>query len=420
MAARPRDPDAMEILRHSSIDLPSVGQLAAAPHRVLFFVGALNVLAAMAWWALWLADARWGIVGFAPPPVHAGWAHAFVMQYQVLPPFIFGFLLTVFPRWMSLTELGRWHYVPVGVGLLGGQLVFLAGLAGFPLLIQAGVLATLAGWSAALAILGHLLWQDRGRTAHAVSCVLALVLGLAGLVLFALYLHGGDARLLFASIKIGSFGLLLPVYVTVAHRMFPFFAGNLCAGYVVWRPLWFLGAFWVLALAHLGLELCHAYAWLWLADLPLAALCSLWLWRTWPRGPVPALLRVLFVGYAWLPLALALYAAQSIRFLLDGHFMLGRAPAHALFIGFFGSVLVAMVTRVTQGHSGRALELGRVATFAFVLIQLVAVLRVAAEVFPDGLFWQVLATAGWLIAFLPWVLRSAWIYLTPRADGRPG
>ena len=26
----------------------------------------------------------------------------------------------------------------------------------------------------------------------------------------------------------------------------------------------------------------------------------------------------------------------------------------------------------------------------------------------------------WLLAFLPWVLRSAWIYLTPRADGKAG
>ena len=28
--------------------------------------------------------------------------------------------------------------------------------------------------------------------------------------------------------------------------------------------------------------------------------------------------------------------------------------------------------------------------------------------------------AGWLLAFLPWVLRSLSIYLHPRADGRPG
>ena len=28
--------------------------------------------------------------------------------------------------------------------------------------------------------------------------------------------------------------------------------------------------------------------------------------------------------------------------------------------------------------------------------------------------------AGWLVAFLPWALRSLSIYLRPRADGRPG
>src|SRR3546814_6210486 len=114
------------------------------------------------------------------------------------------------------------------------------------------------------------------------------------------------------------------------------------------------------------LELVHGYQWLWIADVPLLALASTWLWRNWPRGHVPALLRVLFLGYAWLPIALALYIAQSLVYGLDGDSILGRAPAHALFIGFFGSLLVAMVTRVTQGHSGRPLVFGGVATFAFV------------------------------------------------------
>ena len=30
------------------------------------------------------------------------------------------------------------------------------------------------------------------------------------------------------------------------------------------------------------------------------------------------------------------------------------------------------------------------------------------------------AGIGWLLAFLPWVLRSARIYLAPRVDGKPG
>ena len=118
------------------------------------------------------------------------------------------------------------------------------------------------------------------------------------------------------------------------------------------------------------------YAWLWLADMPLMALSA---YAAAGAGgqraaecrgqAMPALLRVLFIGFAWLPIAVRAVRVQSLWLLDAGEFMLGRAPAHALFIGFFGSLLVAMVTRVTQGHSGRPLELGWAAAFAFVVIQ---------------------------------------------------
>jgi uncharacterized protein involved in response to NO len=79
-----------------------------------------------------------------------------------------------------------------------------------------------------------------------------------------------------------------------------------------------------------------------------------------------------------------------------------------------------MVTRVTQGHSGRPLQLGGVAAFAFITVQITAVIRIGAELSPDILFWHSTAGLLWLLAFMPWVLRSAWIYLTPRADGQAG
>lgn len=393
---------------------------AKAPHRLLFAVGAANVLLAMAWWTVWLIDVRWRAVSLAQPAVYGGWIHAIVMQYQVLAPFMFGFLLTVFPRWMGLDDLRRRQYVPVGVGLLGGQLFTLAGAFGLEWALHVGAVLTIIGWSIGLFHLLRWLARDGGKTWHAVSCGGAMLLGFAGFLAYAVFLHTGDARLMFASIKIGSFGLLLPVYFTVAHRMFPFFAGNVVAGYRPWRPLWVLDTFWPLVLLHLALELVHGDQWLWLADAPLLALTGTWLWRNWPRGKAPALLRVLFLGFAWLPVALALYLVQNATYALQGDYILGRAPAHALFIGFFGSLLVAMVTRVTQGHSGRPLVFGGAATFAFVMIQLVAVTRIIAELVPDHMAWQAVAAAGWLLAFAPWVLRSLRIYATPRLDGKPG
>lgn len=399
----------------------SVRQLAQAPHRLMFFIGAGNLLLAMAWWACWLLAARFpALHGPGQPAIPAGWLHAFLMQYQVLASFMAGFLLTVFPRWMALPEVPRWRYAPVGLGLMGGQLATLAGALGAGPGLVVGWLLTSAGWLALILTLAPMLWRERGTTWHARSVFAALLLGFSGLLLHGAFLLGGSALLEFASIKLGTFGLLLPVYLTVAHRMFPFFAGNVLPNYQAWRPLWLLAAFWALLLVHLGLELTHGYAWIWIPDLALFVLTALTCWRWWPQSKAPGILVALFVGMAWLPMAFALFSAQGLGYLLTGVYALGRGPAHALFIGFFGSVLVAMVTRVTQGHSGRAMRMPASAWFAFVGVQLVAILRVVAEVQKDPLSWQVVAALGWLLVLAPWVLRLGRIYLSPRVDGRPG
>jgi uncharacterized protein involved in response to NO len=404
-----------------NISLPDIRLLAAAPHRFMFFVGASNVLLAVLWWTLYLINTRWQWFAMPQPAIPAGWMHAIIMQYQVLTPFIFGFLLTVFPRWMNLPALSRWHYVPVGLGLLGGQLLTLIGLFGFPHLLHLGLLQTAAGWIAGLFFLLTLLWKEKQTTWHAVSCAGALLLGLTGLLLVLAYEYTGNARLMFAAIKFGSFGLLLPIYFTVCHRMLPFFASAVIPDYKMFRPLWALAVFWCPALLHLALELVHGYAWLWLPDIALVIMTSTLLWRWWPRNKkMPALLKVLMLGFSWLPIAMLLHSIQSFWFFSTDEFILARAPAHALFVGFFGSLLVAMVTRVTQGHSGRPLELGRVAAFAFILIQITTVVRIVAEIMPDSLVWQSAAGILWLFAFVPWVFRSSWIYLTPRADGQAG
>ena len=387
----------------------------------MFFIGAGNLLLAMAWWAAWLAAQRWpDLLQVPQAATYPGWLHAFVMQYQVLPSFFFGFLLTVFPRWMGLHEVPRWRYVPVGIGMFGGQAMMLLGALGLEVALTVGVFMTLAGWGSGVWILGRLLRAERGRTWHARSCFAAMLLGLAGVACFGGFLVTGSPWWVLVGIKLGTFGVLLPVYLTVAHRMFPFFAGNVVPGYVAWRPMWLLAALWTLLLAHLALELLHAYAWLWLVDLPMLALSLCMLWRWWPRGRAPGLLSVLFVGLSWWPVAFALFSLQSLLYLATDTFVLGRAPAHALFVGLFGSVLVAMVSRVTQGHSGRPLAMYGLAWWAFVGIQCVAVLRITADLLPDVLLWQALAAFGWLLALAPWVARIGNIYLSPRVDGKPG
>jgi len=123
--------------------LPSPHLLTSAPNRLMFFIGARNLLLSMAWWSAWLIAARWPAFAMPQPTPYAGWLHAFVMQYQTLPSFFFGFLLTVFPKWTGQPEIARWRYLPVGLGIFGGQVTTLMGALGWSHGILVGLLLTL-------------------------------------------------------------------------------------------------------------------------------------------------------------------------------------------------------------------------------------------------------------------------------------
>ena len=396
--------------------------LAAAPHRPLFLAGTIVVLLNMAWWAVELTSMRFGLTGWPQPTIPAVYGHGMLIQYGLFPLFMFGFLLTTFPRWLDRPSLPAKRYLPVAGCIFGGYVLANVGLLHLPWLLKLGFALILVGYAVGVWTLAGVLRASLAeRRGHARSALIALSLGMLGLVAFLAYLFGAPDTCAQLAIKIGTFGLLLPIYFTVMHRMLPFFTGGKVKGYVVIRPVWSMPVVWVLLLLHLVLAWRNELGWLYLVDVPLALVFA-WhslSWRPW-KAMHPGILAVLHLAFAWLPVAFVLFAIQDVVYATSGQIILGRAPLHALGIGFFGSMLVAMVTRVTQGHSGRPMEMGKVPWLCFGLLQIVALVRIRAELGADMYLWLVIAAYGWLLAFLPWVLRSAWIYLTPRADGKPG
>jgi len=235
--------------------------------------------------------------------------------------------------------------------------------------------------------------------------------------------QGNDFALHFA-VRTALWGFLLPVFFAVCHRMVPFFSQNAVAGYVAWRPRWMLVAVVSLAYSRLLLGTAGEFRGLVVADVALAILtatCAVRWTSLGARGN--PLLWALYVAIAWLPVAMALQAARDASFVLTGEWALGRAPIHALGIGCFGGLLVAMATRVTMGHSGRPLAMDRWALGCFLAVQIAAIARVAGEVAtaPAAIRNLLLGSAAlWLLAFGVWGVRHSRIFLTPRADGRPG
>jgi uncharacterized protein involved in response to NO len=223
---------------------------------------------------------------------------------------------------------------------------------------------------------------------------------------------------------------IAPVYVTVAHRLIPFFTSSALPFFGAWRPSWVLTALLIVVVGHALLPL-PALAWpapLWgvLRAVLDAAGGLLVLYVAWRWGAVQSLknrlLAMLHIGFSWLGVALLLYAAGQVA-LLAGRpdLALGQAPLHALTMGFFGSVMVAMVTRVTAGHSGRKLVADDLVWALYWLLQAATVLRVAADALPalrNGTL--LVAIVAWCLALVPWALRSLPVYLSMRADRRPG
>lgn len=393
--------------------------LSAAPHRLFFATGLISLLLHSGWWTAMLAARAAGIGGLeAVRPALI--VHGATMLYLIFAPFMFGFLLTVFPRWMPAPQVSRGWIVAAFAFFNIGNLAVLAGLWSSPSLLATGWLMAASAFAILLGALLASLLRAANRAVHAITVVAGLAAGLLGMLLVARGLWNGDFSAWPLARGAGLWGFLLVVYFSVCHRMVPFFSSRVVPGYRSWRPDWVLYLFVALAIARAGLE--TVPRWGWLATIPMAALgvtCAL-RWRPADYRGV-RLLQVLHIAIAWLALGLVLAAAADLAAFVGQAGILGRAPLHAITMGFLGGMLMAMVTRVTLGHSGRELAMDELNWRLFLAVQGAAIVRLAAEFVATAAPWLSLAAAAlWLGAFLCWAARHLPIYLRPRADGAPG
>lgn len=398
----------------------------AAPHRVMFFGGALQSVAVMLWLFAEMA-ARYGVAGQPMDwPVAPNAVHGCLMIYGLFPFFIFGFLMTTYPRWMNCREIPARRYVPAFVLLMLGSAGFYAGLPVGRNALMAAVLVMLAGWGVALYALLRVLLEARHQDKrHPQIIFIALSMGWCGLAAYLAWLWSDDAAWLHLAMQAGLWLFLLPVFASVAHRMIPFFTSTALPQHPVARPYW---AWWTMLAAstiHCLLRLADAAAWLWLCDVPLAvaALCLTYAWGLRRSLGIP-ILGVLHVGFAWLGIAMLLFAVQSLALFVSGGtaFIWGLAPLHALTVGCFATLLIGMGTRVTLGHSGLPIRVDILVKLMFAGVQLAALLRVLADMLPvQAMHWLYLSAAAvWLACFVSWMSRYLPFYLRPRVDGKAG
>jgi uncharacterized protein involved in response to NO len=320
-----------------------------------------------------------------------------------------GFLLTAIPNWTGRMPLQGRARAVLALSWLAGR-------------VAVACSATLGALPAAaidlsfltLLLLAVLREIVVGRNLRNLPMPAALVLLIAANLLVHLEAIG-LAMTAALGIRLG-LAVLLMLIALVGGRIIPSFTRN----WLVKRGVKHLPASFG-AIDKLALVITAAGLALWVGGaepsiagpvLVLAGLVAASRLARWQghRTAGEPLLWVLHLGHAWLALGLCLLGLSLLWPAVPA-----TAALHALTAGTIGTMILAVMTRASLGHTGRALEAGYGTTAIYLLVTSAALLRVAAA-FAPAFYLPLLAASGlaWIGAFLLFVALYGPALLTPR------
>lgn len=391
--------------RRKALSIPPVWRLAFRP---FFLAGSLFAMVAIplwigAWTGLWS--------GLQPTGGWLAW-HRHEMLFGFAMAIVAGFLLTAGQTWTGQPGVSGNRLMALAMVWLLARLGWLFGLP-VALLIPLDLLFLLG----VTGLMARMLWVVRQKRNYPIIAVLSLMLGADVLVLCGVAL--GDDGLQRQGVLAGLW-LVAALMAIIGGRVIPFFTQRGLGRTEAVKPwLWLdvallLGTGLIAVLYAVGVALVP-HALLGVLFLAVAAGHLLRLARWYDAGiwRVP-LLWSLHLAMLWLVVAAVGLALWNFGVLVNS-----SAALHALSVGSMSGLILAMIARVTLGHTGRPLQLPPGIVGAFVLFNLGAASRVfLATEWPMAGLW--LAAACWALAFALYAWRYAPMLVRARVDGHPG
>jgi uncharacterized protein involved in response to NO len=318
--------------------------------------------------------------------------HVHEMLYGYLPAVVTGFLLTAIPNWT-----GR---LPIqGMPLLILVAVWIAGRV-------AVTVSVVIGWLPAAVIDVAFLVLVIAATAREIIAggnwrnlrVIGLVtLLLVGNVAFHIEAHVQGSAEYGARIGIAATVLLI---VLIGGRIIPSFTRNWLArenpGRLPAPFARFDAVAVVLSAATLALWIVQPSGRLTAAALAVAATLNIARMARWAgdRTWRDRLVFILHVGYAFVPLGFLLAGAAALGIVM------ADAGIHAWTVGAAGTMTLAVMTRASLGHTGKALAASAVTQAIYAAIVIAALARICSSLEP---VWSrqllPIGTLAWVVAF---------------------
>lgn len=378
--------------------------------RPFFLFAGLYAVISMLIWLSTLMLGTWHD-GMLPPYL---W-HAHEMVFGFIGAAIAGFLLTAVPSWTGQRGFSGLPLIILFLIWFIGRIVFIFHSYFPPVFITTIDLAFFP-------VLGFMLAPSllRGKSRNLVFLLFLVVLFSANLIFHIALVH--IDTILASSGLLLAVNTILLIIVIIGGRIVPAFtlsAIRRTDNTFAIKPFPALDRVAILSiLLILITDLLWPYSKIAGIFALLAAIIQsvrLARWKTL-LGLGEAIVWILHIAYAWVIIGLVLKGL----FLLTGT-IYGSAWLHAFTTGAFASMILAVMTRASLGHTGRPLIASPLTIIAYLLITLSAIVRVSAPALPEFYLYSIIGSGLiWTGAFILFLIAYTPILITPRVDGKPG
>ncbi|GAA0859253.1 NnrS family protein [Aliiglaciecola litoralis] len=378
--------------------------------RPFFLFGSVFALVAMSCWVLLLT----GTIELSPFN-GATWWHSHEMLFGFVPAIVAGFLLTAVQTWTSIPSIKGTKLFGLLLVWLTARILLLASPNLSIAIIMAIDLAFLPLTAYFLAAPIIKIKQYRNMIFIPVLLLMTVANALTYLPQFG-YSASLSAQGMHSMVLLTTF-----LVAFLGGRVIPMFTANGTQTPKV-MPIKWLEASSLVSLIVLLVFFLSGFT---RFSVVLGCLCLIsallnlirqFRWRPWVTLNAP-LVWSLHFSMLFIPVGLTL---------LGLHFLFGllslSTALHSITVGAIGGMIVAMTSRVSLGHTGRVLEVGRTMQLAFIAIILAAYVRsVLVAFWPQYSVELWILSAGlWCVTFACFIACYLPILSAPRVDGRPG
>lgn len=386
---------------NSGVSMTAFFELAFRPF--FLFASLFSIAALVGWAAFWNGSATLNVYGGAM------WWHIHEMLFGFAATVVVGFLLTAVQNWTGVRSInGRGLMLLLAIWLCARVAMFLPGIlspwlvAGIDLLFLPIAMISLAHNIVSVKLWRNLLF---------IPILLLMTFANAAMHYGVLF----QQPVLILQASTGMVLLVTLVMCIMGGRVFPMFTANGTqtprTPALPWlEKLSIVSTIFAVVLSFQILPVAQGIVATVFIISGLANSLRAVRWKIWVAFKTP-LVWTLHLSYWAISLGLILFGISIISPLVTQ-----SQAIHALTVGGMGVMILSMISRVSLGHTGRTIAIGKLMTAALIAIVFAFIVRVFGGYFTHNIVYIItLSSALWIAAYSCFAVLYLPILIKPKA-----